>query len=515
MNDSPQQVPLQQYLIVLRRYRMMIIVMVAVAAGVAIGLSASTDPEYRATASVAFNDQSQDLQALGVPAAPSQTPDKVAAARASTIRSELVAARVRTMLQLKATTSELQGAVTTEVQPADNLVAVTATSSSGALAAKIANAFASEASEVVTADSQDRYLATARDLEARARKLKRPEDIGIKAQYADQASKLRSLARFSRPVDIVRPAEVPAHPSSPKPVRDTVLAVFLALVLGVALAFVRHSMDRRIRSVAEAQGPLDLPLLGYIREEALGRGPVGRGKLSALSDQDLEPFRILRTNLAFMSDGRAPKILLVTSPLPEEGKSTVSTALAYVEAMSGRRTLLVDCDLRRPSVGERLGLAPGPGIADYLLGKATPEEIVRTVSLRGYAGAVAPANALNEAQLVCITAGTLPANPAELLGSERFREFLAQVSEVYDHVIIDSPPLLPVGDTLEILSQVDGVLLCLRLDQTTREQAAAAKTTLGHFPSRPTGLVMTGVGAGQDAEYAGAYAYTHAYSAVG
>jgi succinoglycan biosynthesis transport protein ExoP len=177
--------------------------------------------------------------------------------------------------------------------------------------------------------------------------------------------------------------------------------------------------------------------------------------------------------------------------------------------VAGKRTLLVECDLRRPDLAERFGLAPAPGLTDYLARHADPQEILQMVELahpvagNGSSGSVAEEGA---GTLVCITAGTPSPHPAELLGSDRFRHFLAQVSEAYDMVVLDTSPLLSVADTRELLPNVDGVVLCIRSSQTTREQALAVKAALEHYPHRPTGLVVTGLRPRDGASY-GYYSY--------
>jgi capsular exopolysaccharide synthesis family protein len=159
-------------------------------------------------------------------------------------------------------------------------------------------------------------------------------------------------------------------------------------------------------------------------------------------------------------------------------------------AEAGKRTLLVECDLRRPVLAGRFGLNEGPGLSDYLTGNAEPHEIIQVVT------SDAGDDALREPPsepLVCITAGSPPPRPADLLGSERFRAFLDEVSSVYDTVIVDTAPLLTVADTLEIVPHVSCVLLCVRLQQSTRDQANAAGEALARLPKRPTGLVLTDV----------------------
>jgi Mrp family chromosome partitioning ATPase len=207
-------------------------------------------------------------------------------------------------------------------------------------------------------------------------------------------------------------------------------------------------------------------------------------------------------------------------------------------AAAGKQTLLVDCDLRRPDLAGRVGIAQAPGISEYLAGAVAPQAILRTVTFaeplgaaaasRSGAGAPAAPSGDNPGttasavptatqrtpglvhNVVCIPAGSFTTRGAELLGSGRFKEFIGQVTTRYDIVVLDSSPLLPVADTLEMLPHVDAVVICARDSQTTRDQALAVRATLDRFPPHPTGLVITGIkprGAAYEA-----YAYSYGYS---
>ncbi|MDO9407672.1 polysaccharide biosynthesis tyrosine autokinase [Patulibacter sp.] len=500
MDESPNSVPLREYLDVLRRQRALIIGIVIVALVASVVFSLTRQVTYTAVAKVGFNDQSQDLQALGTPAAPAATPEKAAAAQATTITGAEVAERVRAKLRLTTPASELQSKIQAVVEPASNLVDITAEAGTAQLATDLANAFAAESRDLIAQQTSARYTAAARDLQRTAARLGDGADAVTQATYLQQITRLQGLARLARPVDVVEAAERPDSPTSPRPVRNGVLALVLGLVLALVAVFLRQALDRRIRDVADVRGLVDRPVLGTIKGDALGKSPSATGGKEALSDEHLEAFRILRTNVGFqLADARA-QVVVVTSPLPEEGKSTVSTFLAHVEAASGRRTLLVDCDLRRPTVASRFGLQAEPGLSDYLQGLAEPEDIIQTVPGGAQGG-----------ELVCIAAGRSVPDPAVLLASERFRTFVAEVSAAYDYVVIDTPPLLPVGDTLEIVPHAAAVLLCLRRGQTTRDQAAAAVEVLGRLPDRPTGIVLTDA---RDEGFA-YYAYSHAYAPAG
>ena len=268
----------------------------------------------------------------------------------------------------------------------------------------------------------------------------------------------------------------------------------LGLLLGVAFAFLRDVLDRRLRSFRDIESSFHFPILGYVRNEAMGRVAYAANG-SHRSDQqlDIEAFRIVRRNLEFLANGAAPRSILVTSGLPEEGKTTVAGSLAFAMAAAGKTTLLVDCDLRRPMLSSRLDLEQSPGISDYLLGRATPEEILRTVEFSDVAsrnGAAADDKQTGKPavlRFVFVPAGSSMAGATESLGSPQFKEFIEEVSQVYDVVIFDSSPLLPVADTLEILPQVDAVILCAREFKTTRAQASAAKAALSRLPERRPG----------------------------
>jgi Mrp family chromosome partitioning ATPase len=261
-----------------------------------------------------------------------------------------------------------------------------------------------------------------------------------------------------------------------------------------------------------------MPLLGYVPEAVLGQS-VAAGKTKArgtMSEDDLEGFRVLRTNIEFLDVDHPPKVLLVTSALPEEGKSTLASGLAAAYAVGGKRTLVVECDLRRPTFAARMGINATPGLSDYLVNRAEPREVLQSIAPpAGSSNGSEPSAVTTAVPFVAITAGSPAPHPAELLRSQRCRDFLAQVREAYDVVILDTCPLLSVADTLELLPCADAVVVCIRASKTTRDQARAAKGALSHFGSRPAGLVLTGTRVGDDAGYQGYYSYGYVYGSSG
>lgn len=502
MHDGNQTESLTAIVGLLRRNALLIGFTIALAVAGSIVLSAMTSPRYTAQSAVAFNDDSTDLQALGIPAAPSFQPDKEAAAQAERITRPDVVDQVRRKLKLTEPVPEIQADISTQVEPSSNLVEITAKSATARGAADLANALATAVRRDATDRSRSRYRAVAAAAQNRAARLSGKDDAARRAVYEDQAARLLALANFAQPVDVVRTAEVPSSPSSPKPVRNAILAALLGGILGIALTFMRQALDRRLREQSDVEEQIDAPVLTYVSSETLGSrafSPDGDGP----DPEHLEPFRILRSNVAFLPNTDDATVLLVSSPLPEEGKSTVALGLAWAEALAGRRTLLVDCDLRRPTIAERLGLEARPGLSEFLAGEAQPHEVLRTVEVGG-SGRGEPA------QLVCIPAGRPSPDHAELLSSDVFARFLEQVSEAYDRVVLDSAPLLPVSDTLEIVPRADAILLCLRMGKTTRDDTRAARAALAHFPTKPVGVVLTAADKSERPYYVGSYAYAGA-----
>lgn len=523
MNDAPRYVTLRDYLRVLRDQRLLIVLITAVFAGAAVFVSVRQTPTYQAEASLAFEDVSQDSTLLGTATFPAQTPEKLAAVSAETINRTPVALRVKRALKSPQTVRSLQDSITTRVEAQTNLVIITARAGTATGASRLANEFARQAQRVATQATRKRLADAAAAVKREARRLEKSEEnLGLtQTVYADRIARLQSLSRFATPATIASFAQKPVGPTSPKPVRNGILGGLLGLTLGMLAAFVRDSLDRRLRSAREIQEQVSIPLLGSVRNEAMGRAGAVRNGRGPMSDADLESFRILRTNIEFLDVDKPLRSIVVTSALPEEGKSTVAASLAFASAAAGKRTLLLECDLRRPSLASRLGINSGPGLTEYLAGQAAPSEVLQTIPLDDASdNGAEPAKAafpddegmpgFDHGQLlVCIAAGKPPPRPAELLGSNRFRDFLEQISTAYDTVVLDSAPLLAVVDTLELLPNVDGVIVCVRASKTTRDQVRAAKHALEHLPERPMGLVVTGIRSGDESDYG--YYYSTAY----
>ena len=491
---------LRDVLRLLRRQKWVIIGTMLLALAAVVAYSLVKTKEYEAQAQIQFVDQSQYLSTIGT-AVPfsGQTPAQTAAQGAERVTSAAVVSAVAQDVNSDLSESEIKDSVETAVNPDSSLVSLTVTAKSAKLAADLANAYASETQSVLTEQQRSQLLSQAKSLSQGVKSLK---DSSIEKRVSLlNAAKLRSVANVATPVEIASPATEPDSPSSPQPLRDGFLALTLGLIFGIVLAFLRDSLDRRLTDPQDVQHQLQLPMLGYVHAESLGgAGFTSNGKSP---DRDLESFRILRANVDSLVSDQPRKTIAVTSPLEEEGKSTVAVGLATAAALADRRVLLVECDLRRPVFADRLDVPSSPGISDWATGKAQPEDVLRSVPIAATNGARPEDGGETSPEhfLTVISAGSFTAEPAELLASRRFREFLGEAREDYDLIVLDCAPVLSVGDALEVLRLVDAALLCIRLDQTTREQALAAKGAIGHMPERPIGLVLTGVRSGLDGYY--------------
>jgi capsular exopolysaccharide synthesis family protein len=503
--DVPRYTSLMDYVMVIRRHRLMI-VLVTIGFGVAaFALSKARPTTYQAEAQMSFGDPFQDV---GLVSGNNPVPEESPAVRAANAADLLTSPRV----ERKATKLFKQPppggcSIDASVLVETNNVVVQGTCRTARDAALFANTYAKAAREIGNAQARARIDRVAKALSDQIAEAKKHPVTGVTGPQVSgleqELATIETLKRAAAPVQIVQPATPPDTTASPRPIRGTVIGLALGLVLGLLAAFTRDALDRRLRSSQEVHEELGLPVLGRVSRTAFGYAGLARNGLPPMSDADFEAFRVLRMNLAYLAKGNPVSSVLVTSGLPEEGKSTVSMALASAAVVAGQRTILVECDLRRPCFARRFGIRPQPGLTDYLRGDANPQDILQTVELVDPVRVNGTEAAADQqaGTLVCIAGGSRVSNPAELLVSERFTDFLDKVGKAYDLVVLDGSPLLAVVDPMEILPHVDAAIVCVRVQQTTREQVRAARAALSTLPERPMGAVLTGMRRGDPDAY--------------
>jgi capsular exopolysaccharide synthesis family protein len=297
----------------------------------------------------------------------------------------------------------------------------------------------------------------------------------------------------SNNISIVDQAKPPRIPSEPKPVRNMALALLAGAVLGLALATLMEALDQAVRNPRDVEAKLRLPALGAI--PILDRGLQPREALNDTRAPISEAYFSLRSALQFSTADGFPRSLLVTSTRTGEGKSTTAFALAQSVARLGFRVLLVDGDLRNPSLHKTLGLDNHRGLSNLLTGAATLGEVTQETQTQ---------------HLSVIAAGPLPPNPAELLASARLGAFLAGAVQEFDTVIVDGPPVLGLADAPLISALVTGVVLVVESGSVARAQVLAALRRLQMVNAHILGVVLTKFSA-KTASYGYGYGYEYEY----
>jgi capsular exopolysaccharide synthesis family protein len=284
---------------------------------------------------------------------------------------------------------------------------------------------------------------------------------------------------------------VPARPKKPNIPLYMAIALGGGFFLGCCGATLVDTLDNKINSIAEIEELTGKSILG-----ALPGFPFktldGICVLKEAHSTYAEAMRTIRTSLLLAQSETPPKLLLITSAIAGEGKSTTSINLAVVLAQTGRHVLLVDTDLRRMTIRSRLGLPKSSGLSALLSGLKTDVTIHSVAEVEG---------------LDVITAGAAPPNPSELLDSEIMRRYLAQWRTQYDFVVIDAPPLLPVTDSLTLNAHVDATLLVVRSSVTEKPQLKRGYQMLTQSSKHYVGVVLNGIDV-NDAGYSGYYGYS-------
>jgi capsular exopolysaccharide synthesis family protein len=333
-------------------------------------------------------------------------------------------------------------------------------------------------------------------------------------------------------VTIVRPAIEPAAPVGREGLNTVLIGALLGLMLGLVLAFVQETLDTSIGTIEDVESYLEVPVLGIVphidsrdtMERLIERRPaLAQMDPDALQSHALlithfdpkspvaEAYRTLRTKVQFARLERGGKVLVVTSPTVQEGKTTTIVNLALTMAQSGQKTLLVGANMRRPSIHRFFGIEREPGLSDILVGHARWRDCIRTVAdiLMGRFEMDDIMAAPGLDNLHIIEAGPIPANPSELLSTTAMGEFLRAVGAEYDIVLIDTPPVLPVTDSAIVAGQVDGVLLVYQAGKVGRIVLKRAKAHLESTRAKVWGVVLNDV----QTEISGdaTHYYTHYY----
>jgi capsular exopolysaccharide synthesis family protein len=424
----------------------------------AVGITLTTTPVYTSHTQlfVSTTDSSSTAEAFQG----NQFAEKRIASYAELLTSQELAARVVAELGLDTTPGALASRI--EAAPVSGTVVldVSVTDPSPEEAQRIARTVAEE------------FIAAVEDLET-------------------PAGSLTSPVR----VTVFGAADLPRSPSAPRPVLDLAVGLVIGFGLGAATAVVRARLDRSLKDPDEVAELAGAPVIGVVLRD----GELEKRHRIDLqgSSRSAEAYRHLQTNLQFLDVDTPPRVLVVSSAMPSEGKTTVAVNLALALADAGQRVALVEADLRRPRVTSYLGLVTGVGLTNVLTGRARVEEVAQPYGEDG--------------DLVVVGAGPSAPNPAQLLASGAMGALLHELRSTHDYVLLDAPPLLPVADATGLAVLADGVLLSVRHGGTTREQLQRTRATLDRVGARMVGAVLNAVPARDDVSTA--YGYSTEYAA--
>ena len=507
---------LQHYLHVLRRRKWIVLQAIVVCTLAAVVYSLQQQHRYRATAQVWLNNK--DFTALLTGTSGYTDPTRAAATAANIARTPIVAVAALRAARIDRPAGDLLANSTVEPEPNADLLDFRVTDSIPSIATRLATRYAQ-------AFIHYRYqLDTAQLKRAEAQvttQIKQLEAIGntrsaLYLTLVQKKQQLQAIEALITPPILTRPAST-AGQVQPKPVRYGLLGFLLGVGLGIALAFLRDALDTRLRSADEIGERLGLPLLARLPEPPTRLR--NEHKLAMLEQPDSlssEAFRVFRTNLDFVNIERRAQIIMVSSALESEGKSTTVANLAVAYARAGRRVIAVDLDLRRPFLDKLFGLGKRPGLTQVAIGQLPLEEALVSIPVSDPRGpSVAAGLATNghgdlQGVLEVLPSGPPPPDVGEFVGSRALTEIFEQLRHMADVIIVDSPPLLRIGDAMTLSGKVDGMIVASNLAHTRRPMLNELRRVLDSCPAEKLGFVLTGArlesGYGYGAGY-GTYQY--------
>jgi capsular exopolysaccharide synthesis family protein len=429
-------------------------------------------------------------------------PNREAATNVSLVSLPIITDRTAALMPGHPSPDAVQKHVNVQAQGKSDTVAISATEQNPRLATLLASTFADQFISFRRDTDRSSVLQTLHVVDQQLAGLP-PDELASPRgrslqQRRDDLAILSSLQTGN--AQLVQPAQVPNKPSFPNITQNIGLGLLLGLVLGVAGALVFDRLDRRFRSVEEVQSAFGRPLIGTIPESSAFslQTPFD----TRLSTPGFESFGLLWANLRFFGSGDLVRSVLITSTTRGEGKSTVALHLAAAAAMTGTKVVLVEIDLREPTLAERLDLDRSRGLSYVLCGRASSEEVTTSIP-------VAAANNGNDAGylLDVIPGNPIPPNPADLIGSDAMRGVLEKLGLQYDLVVVDAPPISIVSDAIPVTKEVSGILTVSRLNMTDRQAARRLASQLDNLGACHLGVVVNS--SGSDGGYG--YGYYRRY----
>jgi tyrosine-protein kinase len=502
VQQDSNAVSLEDVLGVIRRRLPLIAFCVVIVAGATFGFSKHKTKKYTATASLVFSVNSLSQQIAGLSSSSSSS--SLLAQQSSDleeVRLGDMAAKTATLLGHGLTAGEVASSLSIGGHPESSVVDVAATTTSPARAAAIANTYANQFVKEQQSANREYFKSALALVDKQLAALAPQQRVGPDGvQLEDRAQTLSLLAELNYGnVQVAQEALPPTSPSSPNTSRDTAFGVFLGLLLGLGLAFALERLDRRIRRPKDLEAIYGLRRLGAVpRSAALARSAREEGGArTVLPPAEAEAFSLIRAHLRFFNLHRDLRTVLIASAAAGDGKTTIARHLAEAAARLGSRVLLLEADLRHPTLAQQLNIQSGPGLADVLIGAVEMGEATQAVKLEAVLGEGASGRTLD-----VLVAGAVPSpNPAELLESRAMDTVLEQARSTYDLVVIDTSPLTVVSDAFPLLTKVDGIVVVGWVGRSRRDVAERLRQVLASSGPPLLGVIANGSKSGGPSIY--------------
>jgi len=480
---------LRSYLGMLWRWKWLFLFFVIVAPALAYVIEHGKPNVYKSSALVGVNQTTVNTSLLNNSGSFSTTN---VTAIAELVTTTPVADLAAALLNPPGSPGQIVGEVSASGDPTTNFVTITAEDHSPARAAAIANAFAKAIARNLLQSAVSQINSTIKGIQAQLATLS-PHDTTTRPQLEQELSQLlASRSAQGSEAAILQAATPSSTPAGLSLRRAVELGLLIGLLLGFGAVVLAESADRRLRSPEDLESMTDLPLLAAIPASAFSSKPT-------VSVEHDEAFQMLRSALMYFNVDRRMDSVIITSAGEKDGKTSVATRLGLVTANAGLNVILVDADLRRAQVGERLGIDAREGLGAVIAGTRALDDVLVDYPVAEHGAGT----------LRVLPAGTPPPNPSALMSSERTQAILRELESRSDLVIIDTPAALAVSDPVPLMRSVSGVVAVARMNRTTRQTIRRLQKIIESAHGNLLGVVATGATAGPGYEHYYPKYYSH------
>ena len=507
---------------VIWRHKWLVLLSIVIITTVATGATMLfSTKQYQSSTEILQQDSGLDQALLGSTMFqnPGDDPQRYMDTAAELVVSPPVNAAVSKELGSKLGGKDPASMVSVSVVNQADILKITATDHNPQLASDVANSYADN--YMAWRQQTDNSILQQAEAPIQSQISNMTTDQQGSSAYSDLNNKLQTLKMLQTiqtgNLQLVNKAAPATSPSSPRPVRTGLLAFFSSLVFAFGAVFTVEITDKRIRKADEITTRIDKPILASIPFLRTGDGQLET--LSNPAGPAAEAYRILKTNLGYMEPDSEIRSIMISSSEPNDGKSTTIANLAVTLARGGKKVIVIEGDLRRPTLASYLDLNNSAGVTNVISGHASLRESLQMIEARELSNQTSIDNyeadqlfgRLNGTKpIYCVTSGPIPPNPGEMVASEKMSVIIEEAAGYADLVLVDAPPLLAAADATSIAAKVDAAILVVKLDATSKKSLNVINDFISKVPCKVLGIVVTNA-AGFNS-YKKGYGYYDAYS---